>query len=178
MRISLPLTKTVAGNVRKHDSYREAWERIRAAQENNFFLEAITIQESIISDRLISYLSGSTVRNPLCLEGKFIPFKQLIDYWRAEFPEGITIQDYPNLIEAVDQWRVARNKAVHAIVKSEPGQPTQPIDVFLEKAKAAAVEGERLTKEVCKWRNREKTKERRSSLREKPGLSRKSKQKS
>ncbi|NJM48932.1 MAG: hypothetical protein HC860_24505 [Alkalinema sp. RU_4_3] len=40
--------KDVAGNVNKYESYREAWSRIKHAQENGFFLEAITIQESII----------------------------------------------------------------------------------------------------------------------------------
>ncbi|MBW4419840.1 MAG: hypothetical protein KME13_11495 [Myxacorys californica WJT36-NPBG1] len=163
MRKTPPLQNPVAGNTNKYDAYREAWERIRLAQENHFFLEAITIQESIISDRLISYFSGSADCQPLPSKRSFISFKQLIDHWRSAFPNGLPSAPYPDLIEAVDRWRETRNTAVHAIVKSEPSQTVQPIDAFLQKARDAAEEGERLTKEVCKWRNREKTKERRLS---------------
>ena len=53
MRKSQVSEKKIKGNARKYDAYREAWTRIKQAQKNGFFLEAITIQESIISDRLI-----------------------------------------------------------------------------------------------------------------------------
>ena len=54
MRKSKTLEKSIAGNASKYYSYREAWTRIKLAQENGFYLEAIAIQESIISDRLIA----------------------------------------------------------------------------------------------------------------------------
>jgi hypothetical protein len=144
-------SKEIAGNVSKYESYREAWSRIKLAQENHFFLEAITIQESIISDRLISFLSRPESPKPLSKKknGQFPSFSQLIQHWRSEFSD--TSVACPDLIDAVDQWRRIRNEAIHAIVKSDPGEPTQPIELFLQKAKEAAEEGERLTKEVCKW---------------------------
>jgi len=40
----------------KYFSYREAWVRIKKAQGYGFYLEAITLEESIITDRLVSYL--------------------------------------------------------------------------------------------------------------------------
>lgn len=46
----------IKGNAAKFWSYREAWTRIKQAQEQGFYLEAVTIEESIISDRLMSYL--------------------------------------------------------------------------------------------------------------------------
>ena len=54
-RMSTPPEEPVNGNASKHYSYREAWARIRLAQQHGFFLEAIAIQESIITDRLIGY---------------------------------------------------------------------------------------------------------------------------
>jgi hypothetical protein len=144
-------SKEIAGNVSKYESYREAWSRIKLAQENHFFLEAITIKESIISDRLISFLSRPESPNPLSKEtnGQFPSFNQLIRRWRSEFSD--TSVSCPDLIDKVDQWRRIRNEAIHAIVKSDPGEPTQPIDSFLQKAKEAAEEGERIAREVCKW---------------------------
>jgi len=43
-------------NKRKYQSYRFAFERIDEAIAKEFFLEAIMIAESIISERLLSYL--------------------------------------------------------------------------------------------------------------------------
>ena len=58
-------TRRNSRNTAKYESYTEAWRRIKAAQEKEFFLEAIVIEESIISDRLVSYLSRPGSRNPL-----------------------------------------------------------------------------------------------------------------
>ena len=44
------------GNGPKYFSYREAWGRINKAQAYGFYLEAVTLHESIIADRLISFL--------------------------------------------------------------------------------------------------------------------------
>jgi hypothetical protein len=161
MRKSSSPQKLIAGNSSKYDSYREAWSRIKLAQENDFFLEAITIQESLISDRLISYLSRPTASNPLSKDkkGQWPSFSNLIKSWRSEFPNGLQVGSYTDLISAVDQWRKVRNEAIHAIVKSEPGQPTQPIDLFLTKAKEAAEQGERLAREICNWCTKEKRRE-------------------
>jgi len=160
MRKSQAPSKEVAGNAEKYESYREAWSRIKLAQENHFFLEAITIQESIISDRLISFLSRPTASKPLSKNknSQFPSFGKLIEHWRLEFPDALQSGSYVDLIEAVDQWRCMRNKAIHAIVKSEPGKPTKSIDELLQKAKDTAEKGEKLAREVCKWSQKEKKK--------------------
>ena len=51
------MKKSIKGNAQKYLSFKEAWARIKSAQEAGFYLEAIAIQESIMSDRIISYLS-------------------------------------------------------------------------------------------------------------------------
>jgi len=161
MRKSQVTEQKISGNSEKYESYREAWSRIKQAQENDFFLEAITIQESIISDRLISFLSRPGASNSFTKEKeqertKFISFYSLIKHWRSEFKEGIKLSSGKNLIDEVDKWRDSRNAAIHAIVKSDPGEATQPIDSFLQEAKKVAEEGEKLAREVCSWHKREK----------------------
>lgn len=158
MRKSQPSQKLILGNASKYDSYREAWLRIRLAKENGFFLEAIVIQESIISDRLISYLFRPTESKALSNnnDNRFISLNNLIQKWSSDFPNGLPSGKYPDLISAVDKWRCFRNEAIHAIVKSEPGKPTQSVDLFLQKAKEAVEEGENLTREVCNWSKKKK----------------------
>lgn len=156
MRKSKILQKTIAGNANKYYSYREAWSRIKLAQENGFYLEAIAIQESIISDRLISYLHSKQEITFLTNDKNFPGFSKLIKKWHSEFPSGLSSGNYSNLIEAVDQWRLSRNQIIHAIVKSKPGQPTQSVDLFLQQAKEAAKAGENIAKEICNWSKKKK----------------------
>jgi hypothetical protein len=58
MRKSRILDVKVKGNVANHLSYREAWARIGAARGHGFCLEAVTLVESMITDRLVSYSVG------------------------------------------------------------------------------------------------------------------------
>ena len=105
-------------------------------------------------------MSRPTSSQPLSQNrnGKFPSFGKLIERWRLEFPDELQSGSYLDLIKAVDQWRDMRNEAIHTIVKSEPGKPTQSIDEFLQRAKETAEEGERLAREVCKWSQKEKKK--------------------
>lgn len=56
-----------------------------------------------------------------------------------------------NLQEAVDEWRILRNKAIHGMVKSHPGSPTEAVDDFLAVAESAASEEEILARAVSEW---------------------------
>lgn len=42
-------------NIQKYDSYKYAYDQIRAAINARFYLEAITIEESILADRLYRF---------------------------------------------------------------------------------------------------------------------------
>lgn len=141
------------GNVRKFQSYSAAWKRIKAARNAGFFLEAIVIEESIISDRLISFLARPSAVKPLSKSknNNWPQFGELIGKLRASFPEGLRVGAIENLPDALDAWRHARNDAVHAIVKSDPGTPTVDVDDFLSKAMRAAATGEELARVVENW---------------------------
>ncbi len=96
-----PVTKKISGNAEKYKSYYEAWSRIRKAQKNQFFLEAITIQESIISDRLISFLAGSNAKTILTKDkwGRWPSFGNLVQRWGNEFPEGLKYVEFSEKIK-------------------------------------------------------------------------------
>lgn len=159
MRKSQVVRKDIKGNAKKYEAYREAWTRVKQAIENGFFIEAITIQESIISDRLISFLTRPGASNAYIKKkktGNFVSFHQIIKYWRSEFTVPLQSGVYVDLIDAVDKWRRNRNEAVHAIVKIDQNNGSQTIDGFLQQAKRVAEEGELLAREVCKWQQKSK----------------------
>ena len=148
---------TLAGNAGKHLSYREAWGRIKGSIAHGYYLEAITLEESIISDRLSSYLVRAGKASPDAkLERE--SFASLIQRWRNCAPSTIADAFFPDLHSAVDEWRGRRNKLVHGIVKSLPGQSPPSVPDFRAEAESAARDGERVAKCVCNWYSREKTK--------------------
>lgn len=154
-RMSKLIQKEVNGNSVKYEAYREAWSRIKLAQEKGFFLEAITIEESIMSDRLISYLTRNPkAPDPKDKKGRTLSFAKLLEKCKKHFSESSSTEKAQELIAKIDTWRESRNAAIHAIVKSESGGD---INTFLETAKTVADEGEQLAKELCKLDKRMKS---------------------
>ena len=149
------LPQNLQGNIFKYLSYREAWARIKQAQEQNFFLEAVTLEESIITDRLICYLVVTGALKRARELHQYPSFGQLIKTWSLLHGAPISIQvkstEFKNLQSSVDSWRQGRNKVVHGMVKSHPGTATDDIVNFLEEAKATAREGEILARAVSSW---------------------------
>lgn len=135
-------------NIPKYLSYTKAWERIDSAMEAGFHLEAITIEESIISDRLLSYVLGV---DPSPKDNKRSGLSQLITRWRKLAGVSLIKPDGSDLGKATDEWRIKRNIAVHGLVKSAPGTPTMAPGDFFELARQAAEEGKKLAREIQNW---------------------------
>lgn len=93
--------------------YKKAIEQFNGALEAGYYLEAITICESLITDRLESR----------CGElGQPLAFKNLGALIR-KLREIETDHDLYQLIDKdLDTWRTNRNIALHEIVKFEKGE--------------------------------------------------------
>lgn len=144
---AVPLPKA---NANKYFSYREAWGRIRKAQGHGFYLEAVTLEESIIADRLISFLIRSgVVQADARVERQ--GFGQLVQLWVKSVPDPIPTKYSADLRLSIDEWRKGRNEVIHGMAKSVPcSDHKDPLD-FLSKAKAVAVKGEVLALDVSSW---------------------------
>lgn len=133
-------------NYQKYQTYKSAMEQINAAIEAGFYLEAITIQESIFADRLFRFCkdngySRSFNRATLGEELKFIRNKKL------EALEELPFQ----YLDDLDLFWSRRNICLHQIAKSEPGTPTQDYADFMSLAEKTAKEGKKLANKVSKW---------------------------
>ncbi|UCU92331.1 hypothetical protein [Hydrogenophaga taeniospiralis] len=153
-----PVDLVVNGNGAKYLSYREAWARIKRARQESFFLEAVTIEESIISDRLLSFLEkrcGLVLKNTT--KGNF---NQIIQRWfavamdrhagRPAELEALTV-----LNERLQVWRSGRNEVVHGMVKSKASHSADHIANFLIAAETHAHSGEKLARAVEAWVRRQ-----------------------
>jgi hypothetical protein len=102
---------TPAGNAAKHFSYREAFGRIKGSIAHGYYLEAVTLEESIISDRISSYLViVGEAESDSKLERE--SFAKLITRWRGCVPKSIVDDHFCDLQISVDEWRNRRNKIV------------------------------------------------------------------
>lgn len=146
-------------NIKKYESYKYAFERLKEAIDQEFFLEAVVISESIISDRLISYL---VVRHQELKTSDKLPntrtsFGTLIQKWQ-QIDQKVSYKDWDDLIKDVDKWRIDRNECAHALVKSNPGSSTHSVEEFVNKSRNCALIGIKLARAVCSWTQSKKTK--------------------
>lgn len=143
-------------NTTKYESYAEAWRRMKAATDAGFYLEAIAIQESMIFDRIrsfVEHVSSIEIKDKT-------PYSTLIVHLESALKKDAKKEQRwdndPDLIERLRNWGDRRNRAVHRIVRSKPGTPTQPIDEFLMEAQETAEQGAKLAREVSDWFRKQK----------------------
>lgn len=74
------------------------------------------------------------------------------------FPIDIQQLENINFLDELDLFWTNRNKCLHQIVKSGPGEDTINIDVFTELASQTAVNGLELVKKVNNWAKKFKRK--------------------
>jgi hypothetical protein len=147
-------------NIPKYESYKYAFNRIEEAIEKGFYLEATVMAESIISDRLLNYLSMKSYPKPYHHK---TALGTLIRSWR-ELDQKVFYKDREDLIDDIDNWREDRNECAHGLAKSNPGTPTKPVEEFVQKAFSCAVEGQQLAKYICNWHTTEKRKHMQAAL--------------
>lgn len=130
-----------AAATQRYHLYSMAYSRISEAIDAGFYLEAITLIESIATDRLESRLTFLTKTN--C---GFQNLGPLIQQIRATETDA-------NLRTIIDQdldfWRVMRNEAVHEMAKLEAGS-TSTWEDRIQVLVIVATEGLSVLKNISK----------------------------
>ncbi len=142
-----------AGDGAKYLSYREAWARINMARKQGYFLEAVTIQESIVSDRLLSYLEKTC--GLALADGAKRVLKTVVDRWIREATARCETDEQAKLVKdlhlRLNTWRDQRNRVVHGMVKSTARKGEDHIESFLVGAAEAAREGQEIARAIGDW---------------------------
>lgn len=148
-------------NHAKGATFAYAFKRMNESIRDCYYLEAITLAESIISDRLYSFVKfHESVGKPLLHEkekkaAKRTSLGNLTTKARRYNNVQSLTKSGQNMFDAIDEWRDARNECIHSIAKSEPGTPTVSVDEFIELARNTAVNGKQLARLVCDWHKKE-----------------------
>lgn len=127
----------------RHDAYQAALTQIRRAINLEFYLEAITLTENIISNCIYNYLHSIKIAPPNST------FHVLI----LEVLKSNTLESKGliNLFKSLDKWRKMRNTSVHGFVETQSDGLTGSYKDFFQLSKATANEGERLCEKVVRW---------------------------
>lgn len=144
----------VVKNIPKGNSYALAHRLMKSAIDHNFPLQAITIQESILADRLWSTLNAHKAKpqKPGTLGKALIEWVPQKRGQTVNANAGLFDQEMVALKPALDKWWDNRNKVLHGIVKSPQGKaPEVGATSFETFAQQVARDGQDLVRRVSNW---------------------------
>ncbi|WP_178861262.1 hypothetical protein [Thiomicrorhabdus cannonii] len=122
-------------------AYKRGAHKIEQAMAAGFFLEAISLQESLISHCLFNYLKAKKI------DARNLNFAKLIQTSKECIgKQGEVVE----LLNSLDDWRLARNKAIHGFTESAIEDENNDLK-FFESSKTTASEGKALFEQVYKW---------------------------
>ncbi len=147
------MTEESNKNMEKFKAYAFAFSRINQALDKAFPLEAIAMEESIISDRLRAYCEANDQPTE-DKQGRSYGFRKLINT-----SQNLSKDSCPELhkvLDSVDNWREERNKLIHKVVKTERSGEAPEISHrdFIPQAMEIAKTGKDLARTICNISNK------------------------
>lgn len=127
----------------RHDAYQAAMARITDAMKSGFFLEAISLQECLISNCLFNFLKnvGCKLSNP--------SFHTLL---KEAAKRRHRAYEYPSeLLDNLDHWRKERNTAIHGFISAASSDLMASREKFEDATKATALTGEAYCSALVSW---------------------------
>jgi hypothetical protein len=142
-------------NHAKAQRYAETLERCEIAIDTAFYLEAITLVESMITDRLLACAEKRYGQDRASLGS----LHRALDFHIARLEgekaraahEGHRTED---LFGALHLWKDRRNALMHGIAKSFPGEEIENYDRVMEEARQTAERGLVLFRMLDSWSRR------------------------
>lgn len=128
----------------RHKSYHDALVQIQAAIDQEFFLEAVTIEECVISNCLWNFAKYTSDTAP-----RSTTLHKLIS---ATVQLANKAEENPiELLSQLDNWRKLRNTAIHGFVTADGMQFWNGRSGFTKSSKATATQGLELTSATVHW---------------------------
>lgn len=130
----------------RYELYKLANEQLNSAYEAGFYIECVSICESIIADRIEARLQflrrGTDKRSHIDSLGRLL--KQIEDI------EANDQADLREVYQAIREWLKARNATIHQFVKVTEGNQQFDGEGRMKQAKTAARDGKVLMKLISK----------------------------
>lgn len=132
-------------------SFKFAYNQINRAIEAEFYFEAITIEERILTHRLFEVLRTVGFSQPL----QKTTLEDLI-LFLCEHQDKVAdlVPGKPfSFLNSLEQFWSGRNTCFHEVVPSKPAGRKMDILEFLAHARRTVDDGKRLSREITTWAN-------------------------
>ena len=149
-KVRLPGQKGSEQNKRREELYARGFDQIRNAYDKGFFIECVTIIDSMITDRLEAYVQ-------FLLHGEdkqFVAeslFNAMKSFGSVTKEKGVRDEDFKQMNKMIESWVPKRNYAVHNFVIVRQDSLDESADIRLQNLKDAADEGLLLVREVMSY---------------------------
>lgn len=135
------MTEAMPDNMLKYENYKEQNKRLTKALQNEFYLEAVFIEYTIMEDRTESILryEGNTINSNgfVSIDRKITKIEKIAENKKGLARKYFTIE----FMEQIRTWKNKRNGLIHALIKKNT--TTQELIDLAE-------EGRQITKELCR----------------------------
>lgn len=127
----------------RNEAYKDALTRIEKAVESGFYLEAITLEECLISNCIHNFLvaKNEKLKQPT--------FRELLEFILNK-PELLSEGD-KNLFVQINKWRKKRNVAIHGFITVKSDMLKQSTITFENQSEETARTGAKYCEQVNSW---------------------------
>jgi hypothetical protein len=139
------------GKVSKLKQERKYWAQIEQAQHQGLYLQAITLEENIISEYAIDYF-----KNILKSDRSFDNLQQIAAFWKTQSPAPIVSGNYQDLIADLELWQLSISTALLAMADDNGDRASaQPdrigLESFFDTMRDLSETGEQLALATSQW---------------------------
>lgn len=127
----------------RHRSYKAALGQIKKAVKDKYYLEAIVLEECLISNCIFNYLEGNNIR---LTSQTFHALLDKIMTINVSLPA-----QQSTLFEDIDKWRKGRNTAIHGFITSQSNELKKARVSFPILTESIAKQGEGYCKSIIDW---------------------------
>ena len=149
-KVRMPGQKKSNQNIIRRELYTKGFKQINNAYDNGFFIEAITIIDSMITDRLEAYVQFLLYGEDKQFVAESI-FNALKSFGSVTKEKDVRDEDFKQIYNKIESWAPKRNNAVHNFVIIRQDSLDDSADVRLQKLKDTADEGLLLVREVMSY---------------------------
>ena len=149
-KVRVPGQKKSNQNNIRRELYTKGFKQINNAYDNGFFIEAITIIDSMITDRLEAYVQFLLYGEDKQFVAESL-FNALKSFGSVTKEKNVRDEDFKQIYNKIESWVPKRNNAVHNFVIIRQDSLDDSADVRLQKLKDTADEGLLLVREVMSY---------------------------
>ena len=137
-------------NKLREELYTGAFQRIKDAYDKGFYIECVTILDSMITDRLESYVQYLLHHDDKQFATSTI-FHALKSLGSATKEKGVRDEEFKVIEQKIIAWSNKRNHSVHNFVIVMPSTIQDSIETRIDNLKDTADEGLKLVREVMAY---------------------------